>query len=197
MTATLPGSSLRLLPVPARLLLAGVGAAYLTVVAAGLAGTPLTARDGLTCAVFILAAVISVEVSLRLAWPRTRADRLGRDFLGVWTLPVLLLLPPVYAAVMVAATIGYIQARAVRRSWVKLAYNVAAIGVARAAGSAVHHLLSRPQPVGPGYGLAQLTSDAGLAAVLAGIVVVAGQQHADRRDRRGDLRDGRNSWVPA
>jgi len=57
---------------------------------------------------------------------------LSRDFLGVWTLPVLLLLPPLYAAVMVAVPICYIQLRAWRSSILKVVYNAAVIGLANA-----------------------------------------------------------------
>jgi diguanylate cyclase (GGDEF)-like protein len=81
--------------------------------------------------------VVSVEVSLRLAWPRPRPDRISRDFLGVWALPVMLLLPPFYAAAAVLLPSAYVQLRAWRTDPVKLLYSIAALGIARAAGAQV------------------------------------------------------------
>jgi len=163
-------STFSLLPPLARALVAGVVAAYLATIVVGLFTTRVTGRDLVTCAVFTAAAVLSVEVSLRLAWPRARRDRLSRDFLGVWTLPVLLLLPPLYAAVMVAVPICYIQLRAWRSSILKVVYNAAVIGLARAAGSQVHHLLAHHGATA-GWTVAQLVGAAQLLAVLAAVVV--------------------------
>src|SRR5579875_2797414 len=83
--------------------LAGVSGAvflgYAAVVALTAATTDFTVRDVATSAGFACAVLLSVEVSLRRAWPRSRASRISRDFLGVWTIPVMLLLPPFYGAV--------------------------------------------------------------------------------------------------
>lgn len=131
-----------LLPAPAAALVGGVTIAFVASFAASAAFTTFTARDVVTMAVFAAAAVLSVEVSLRLAWPRARQDRLSRDFLGVWMLPVALLLPAVYVAAMVAATVTYVHLRAGRRSVLKLSYSIAAIGLAQIAAGEAHRLVA-------------------------------------------------------
>jgi diguanylate cyclase (GGDEF)-like protein len=125
----------------ARLLVAAVLLAYAAVGISGLAGARLVDRDLATFAVFAIAVVASVEISLRLAWPRTRADRISRDFLGVWAWPVTLLLPPAQAALFSVVAVGCIQVRGGKLNVVKIAYNAAAIGLARAAAAAVHQSL--------------------------------------------------------
>jgi len=86
------------LPRRARLLVSAVLLAYAAIVILGLSGARLAGRDLLTFAVFAIAVVASVEISLRLAWPRARTDRISRDFLGVWAWPVTLLLPSRHSA---------------------------------------------------------------------------------------------------
>ena len=159
-----------LLPRAAQALVIAVVASWLATIAYGLASTPVTRRDVVTFAVFTVAAVVSIEISLRLAWPRARQDRLSRDFLGVWALPVLLVLPPLYAAALGAVPICYMQLRVFRRSGLKVVYTIAAIGLARAAGSQVHHLLAHHGATA-GWTVAQLLGAAQLLAVLAAVVV--------------------------
>jgi len=129
------------LPRRARLLVSAVLLAYAAIVILGLSGARLAGRDLLTFAVFAIAVVASVEISLRLAWPRARTDRISRDFLGVWAWPVTLLLPPAQAALFSLVAVGCIQARGGKLNLVKIAYNAAAIGLARAAAAAVHQSL--------------------------------------------------------
>jgi diguanylate cyclase (GGDEF)-like protein len=95
---------------------------------------------------------------------------MSRDFLGVWALPVMLLLPPVYAAAAVVVPGLYVQLRAWRTDPLKVIYSTAALGLARAAGSATfiaiagHHVR--------GSGLTQLFgSGRKELAVLAAILV--------------------------
>ncbi len=123
------------LPRQVQTIIAIVVAGYLVVVAITAAHTRLTLHDLATFGLFTAASVVSVEVSLRLAWPRPRPDRISRDFLGVWALPVMLLLPPFYAAAAVLLPSAYVQLRAWRTDPVKLIYSIAALGIARAAGA--------------------------------------------------------------
>jgi diguanylate cyclase (GGDEF)-like protein len=126
------------LPRPVRVVVGVVSVAYVTLIVVGFMQTRIVGRDVATFAIFTVASVLSVEVSLRLAWPRPRRDRICRDFLGVWALPVMLLLPPIYAAAAVLLSSAYVQLRAWRTDPVKVFYTTAALGIARAAGSSAH-----------------------------------------------------------
>ncbi|HEX7105361.1 MAG TPA: hypothetical protein VF218_05295, partial [Acidothermaceae bacterium] len=158
------------LPRSAQSLIVLVLAAYLAVLGAGSVNSHLSGNQGLTLLVFTVAVVSSIEISLRLAWPRARKDRLSRDFLGVWAWPVMLLLPPAAAALFAAIGVLYIQARGFKRDTVKIAYNIAAIGLARAAAGWVHAVIAGPHDSWP-------TADqlfgthSGVLAVLAAVVV--------------------------
>jgi diguanylate cyclase (GGDEF)-like protein len=125
------------LPMPVRLLVFGAASAYVTVIVAGLLTVRLSGEALLTTAAFAVAAMLSVEVSMRLAWPHASKDRISRDFLGVWTMPVALILPPPYVAMMVLAPLLYTQCRVWRRGPIKLIYSVASVGLSWAACSAV------------------------------------------------------------
>lgn len=158
------------LPRSARTLVVIVLAAYLAVVSLGMAGARVGGRQGLTLVVFTGAVILSIEISLRLAWPRARKDRLSRDFLGVWGWPVTLLLPPAVAALFAVVTVVYIQLRGFKRDTVKVAYNIAAIGLARAAAAAVHAAIAGSHNAWPApHHL--LGTPAGELAVVAAVVV--------------------------
>jgi diguanylate cyclase (GGDEF)-like protein len=116
--------------------------AYVGVVLWGSLTTPLDSQSFVAAAAFGAAAVLSVELSMRFAWPRTRKDRISRDFLGVWRLPIALLLPPFYVAVVVLMLMLYMQFRLWRRGTVKFAYTAATIGLAYIGASAVMRVLS-------------------------------------------------------
>jgi diguanylate cyclase (GGDEF)-like protein len=157
------------LPRPVRIVVGAVSVGYLAVLVVGLLNTRYTSSDAGTFALFTVASILSVEVSLRLAWPRPRRDRISRDFLGVWALPVMLLLPPAYAAAAVLLPSAYVQWRAWRTDPVKVFYTTAALGIARAAGSATHIAIggSHPGHLGPadllGSGRQQLAVVAAIA----------------------------------
>ena len=155
------------LPTPVRLLVVGAITAYIGVVATGLLTVRLNATSFLTTAAFALAAIVSVEVSMRFAWPRARRDRISRDFLGVWTMPVALILPPPYVALMVLAPLLYTQLRVWRRDPIKLVYSIASVGLAWAACSAVGGLVFGDQQQADGHRLITMTGVSVLAAVAA------------------------------
>jgi diguanylate cyclase (GGDEF)-like protein len=141
------------LPRPARTLVVGVICSYAAVLTLGLTRTHLEARPALTTLGFAVAAIISIEVSMRLAWPRTRQDRISGDFLGVWMLPLALLLPPVYVAAMVPIPMLYLQWRAWHGQPVKVTYSVSSIALAYAVVSFVHqHWRSAGLHLVPGEG---------------------------------------------
>ena len=92
-------------------------------------------------ATFALAAVVSAEVSMRFAWPRARQDRVSRDLMAVWLLPIALLLPPAYVMVTVVVLRAYVYARVWRGQLLKWAYSTAALGLAYGGASLVHRLV--------------------------------------------------------
>jgi len=158
------------LPRSAQSLIVLVLATYLAVLGMGSVNSRLSGSQGLTLLVFTIAVVLSIEISLRLAWPRARKDRLSRDFLGVWGWPITLLLPPAVAALFAAIGVLYIQARGFKRDTVKIAYNIAAIGLARAAAAWVHAVMAGPHDSWPTAGQLFGTTS-GVLAVLAAVVV--------------------------
>jgi diguanylate cyclase (GGDEF)-like protein len=134
------------LPRAARLLVVTVAAAYLSVAALGCwlvgrSSEPLLSHLGLAAALSA-GAVFSAEISMRLAWPRTRRDRTSRDLLAVWMLPTALLLPPVYVAVAVVVPCIYLQLRIWRGQPLKRVYSTAVLGLAYATASFVRHAIS-------------------------------------------------------
>jgi diguanylate cyclase (GGDEF)-like protein len=127
------------LPRPAQILVLTVIGAYLCAIGAGgwqlitlaRSGNGPLAADLMIAATFALASVISAEVSMRLAWPRARRDRISRDLLSVWWLPIALLLPPIYVMVAIVPPCLYLQLRVWRRGQpIKRVYSTAALGLA-------------------------------------------------------------------
>jgi len=134
------------LPRGARALVIAVPCFYVAVVTVVAFHTTFLIRDVGIAAAFTLAAVASIEISMRLAWPRARGDRLSRDCLTAWILPVALMLPPLYAAAMIVAPRLYMQVRVWRAQLMKLVYNIASIGLAYAAAAEVHVAIAPPGP---------------------------------------------------
>ena len=128
-------------------MLTGV-AGYLAALAAAswglLAGASLHApayHQIAVAATFALAAIASAEISMRFAWPRARQDRVSRDLMAVWLLPIALLLPPAYVMITVIVLRGYLYARVWRAQLLKNVYTTAALGLAYGGASLVHRLV--------------------------------------------------------
>jgi len=134
------------LPRAARAVVVAVPCSYMAFVILVAFHTNFMMGDAGIAAAFTIAAAVSIEISMRLAWPRARGDRLGRDCLTAWILPVALLLPPLYVAVMVVIACLYVQVRVWRTPLMKLIYNIAAIGLAYAAAAEVHVAIAPPGP---------------------------------------------------
>jgi diguanylate cyclase (GGDEF)-like protein len=139
------------LPLAARILVLCVITGYSIALSGslwGLLGTSGQDADGylaqvlLTC-VFVGAAVISGDVSMRMAWPRTRQDRVSRDLTSAWLLPIALLLPPAYVMVAVIGPSVHLYTRIWRGQPIKRVYSVAVLGLAYGAASQVHRELLR------------------------------------------------------
>ena len=136
------------LPLPARVIVLTGIIGYLTALTAGvwdlLKSAPLHApayHQLAVAATFAVAAVASAEISMRFAWPRTRQDRVSRDLMAVWLLPIALLLPPAYVMVTVIVLRGYLHARVWRAQLLKNVYTTAALGLAYGGASLVHRVV--------------------------------------------------------
>lgn len=156
------------LPVTARLLVLTVVASYVALIAAGVSSIDVTRRELITEIVFATATVASIEISVRLAWPRTRRDRLSRDFLGVWLLPISILLPVPYALVAVLVPYSYLQLQASNRQPVKILYNLAAAGLAYGSAALTYEIAS-----GASHGALQVGDIVGTPRRLVALLVAA------------------------
>ncbi|HZV25126.1 MAG TPA: GGDEF domain-containing protein [Acidothermaceae bacterium] len=136
------------LPLAARFVVLTGITGYLAALAAAvwelLHGAPLHApayRQLAVAGAFAFAAVASAEISMRFAWPRARQDRVSRDLMAVWLLPIALLLPPAYVMVTVIVLRGYLYARVWRAQLLKNVYTATALGLAYGGASLVHRLV--------------------------------------------------------
>jgi diguanylate cyclase (GGDEF)-like protein len=120
-------------PAPAVACVTAVLAYYLALLVWGLVGTPLRAADAVLFATLLACGVACIEATRRLGIP---ADA-SRDLLAVWWLPVVLLLPPVYA-LLAPIPLGLLLESWVRRNAsprYRQAFGVAALGLSGAAAS--------------------------------------------------------------
>jgi len=118
------------LPARARFLICAVDVLFAVAVVVGLITASWRSSDLLTFAVLVGCGMVSIEASLRLVWRGPRAGRAANDLLAVWTIPVVLLLPPVYAALAAAPLLLFGQFRVAKRPPVKLVFSLAAAGLA-------------------------------------------------------------------
>jgi diguanylate cyclase (GGDEF)-like protein len=114
-----------------------VDALYLAAIAVGVATTSVQRDDVITFAALATCGLISVEASLRLVWRRPQVGD-ANNLLAVWAIPVALLLPPVYSAVITIPFILFAHLRLFRVSLTKVLFNTACGGVAGFAASTVH-----------------------------------------------------------
>jgi diguanylate cyclase (GGDEF)-like protein len=120
-------------PAPAVACVTAVLAYYLALLAWGLIGTPLRAADAVLFAALLACGAACIEATRRLGIP---ADASG-DLLAVWWLPVVLLLPPVYA-LLAPIPLGLLLESRVRPNAgprYRQAFGVAALGLSGAAAS--------------------------------------------------------------
>ena len=170
-TAEIKGWALWSLPRPARRYVLLVQ--LLAVLAIGLAilGAPWRLSDLGVFAAFVLCGCISVEGSRHLGSPESRRDRAYKDLTAAWTLPVALLLPPFYSAVVYVPIIALAQVRVTRLAPVKRIFNIAALSVAGTLASLVHQVLAGQAAP---YNTAGLVgSPRAIGAMLAAALVMA------------------------
>jgi hypothetical protein len=129
------------LPRRAQVLIGVVDAMFALVVVAGVLVTRFHVSDVVMFLTLVVCALLSIEGSLRLVWNGPRVGRAANDMLAVWTIPVMLLLPPLYGALVVVPLLTFLQLRVGKRPPVKLLFSIAATGVANFAGSTLHAAL--------------------------------------------------------
>src|SRR5664279_6587981 len=100
-------------PRAARYVLAVDALAAVTLVVA-VCSASLRWRDVAVFAAFVFCGCVSVEGSRQLGSPASRRDRAYKDLLSAWTLPVVLLLPPVYAVLVYLPINAFAQSRVTR-----------------------------------------------------------------------------------
>lgn len=107
--------------------------------------------DLLLFALLIGCCLISTESDRKFG---AAADRVWRDMLGVWTLPLMLLLPPAYSLLAPVLLQTLAQLRVRRSLPHRLAFNIAANGLPSGLGSWVFHTLAgtpgQDSPESPG-----------------------------------------------
>ncbi|MEP6464580.1 MAG: GGDEF domain-containing protein [Frankiaceae bacterium] len=165
----LRGWALWSLPRRARRYVLLVDAMALLALLAALHSAPCRLPDLGVFAAFVLCGLVSVEGSRHLGSPQSRRDRAYKDLLTAWTLPVALLLPPVYATLVYLPIIGYAQVRVAQQPPVKRSFNIATVMLAGFLASSAHELMMGEAPP---YSTTELvgTPHAMLAAVAAAIV---------------------------
>ncbi|MBO0805156.1 MAG: GGDEF domain-containing protein [Nocardiopsaceae bacterium] len=136
------------LPVPVVGYILSMLAAY-----AGLAGwelwrTPLRGWDVVLFAALMTCGAVCVEATRRLGQP----SGVSRDLLSAWWLPVVLLLPPLYALIA-PALLGLLLYLRVRRGPVyRRVFSSAALGLAGACASILFRTLAPVAPQAPATG---------------------------------------------
>ena len=105
-------------------LLAVIGVAVGTA-AVSLATTPVQLSDLATWAAFVACGMVSVEAARRSGEPAG----MSKDLLTAWTLPIALLLPPVYALLAPTPLTAWTQFRVGRSPLHRRVFSAAAIGL--------------------------------------------------------------------
>jgi diguanylate cyclase (GGDEF)-like protein len=141
---------------------------------------PRTPHDLELFAVLTACALVSVEGSRRLGSPTTRVDKPYKDMLSAWTLPVALLLPPLYAVLFPLPVYWAVQRRVTRIAPVKRVFNGASVALAGVLAGLTRRALSgtrgapRPQDLldTPRAAAATVVAALVLSAVSACLVAV-------------------------
>ncbi len=140
----------------------------LVVVFLGVLELPFRFVDLLTFGAFVLLGRLAMETSRHLGAPGRRKDEPHRDLLSTWTLPVTLLLPPLYAAVLHIPLHCIFRSRVAPQPRYKQVFNAAALGVSGFCAASVHRALAPTQ--GP-YRIDTLVGSSGRIGALFVVVL--------------------------
>jgi diguanylate cyclase (GGDEF)-like protein len=138
----------------------------------------------------LLACGTAVELSL---WPDKRGER-GRGLHGIWDLPTVVLLPPVYALLAPPLRTALTLTRPRRSILRRRAWSATAMGLASAAASVAFHRTVCVLGAGTGGGervmlWTLLVTGAGLLRLVVndGLVLVAGKESAPKMRSLGEI----------
>ena len=116
-------------------LVAGIIVVYAAAICAALALTPIRASDLRLFTVLLACGALTVELTRRSG----EAGGMDRDVYAIWDLPAAVLLPPLYALLILIPRMALYQWRIRRTLLHRRAYSAAAIGLAYAAASLAFH----------------------------------------------------------
>ncbi|MFB4318476.1 GGDEF domain-containing protein [Actinomadura sp. 21ATH] len=174
-----------------------VVALHLALIVAGLLNTVPRADDLLTFAALVACGAACIEATRRLGVPAGVA----RDMLSAWWLPVVLLLPPLYALLTPVPLQILLQFRVRRTLLYRRMLVMSALGVAGAAASVVFHLvvpepLERPLWVLDGFpDVVVAVGCAALFTILNALLVAVAAHAANPGSRWRDVLWNRESLL--
>jgi diguanylate cyclase (GGDEF)-like protein len=135
------------LPTRLRMFVLSVICADLAVIAVCAAAFHPRAGDLELFAALLACVVATVEFTRRESEP----DHFVKDVYAVWELPVVILLPPLYAVLMPAVRLALSQWRVRQTEVYRRVFTAAAMGLAYGSGSVVYHAILPAGSVWPGY----------------------------------------------
>ncbi len=157
------------LPPPLLRYVLAVEIAYVALGALGALRCTVRPADLVTCLTFLTLASVAVLAAHSFAVPGRQDDYVRRSLLAQWTIPVALLLPPVYAAAVslplccVACGRGHGGRGGAPQTWFACVFDAAVLGVAGFLASSMHLVLV---PTGAPYRLDSLVGSTGRVCAL-------------------------------
>lgn len=131
--------SLWTLPRSLRLYVVTVVTLWVCMATVASAHLTLRSEDLMVLGVLLGCAAVSIESGRSLG---EAADRVWRDMLGIWTLPLMLMLPPAYALMAPVPLQLLSQWRVHRTLPHRVAFSISAVGLASGLGSLVFHRMT-------------------------------------------------------
>gem|GEM_PF-972933 len=128
------------LPLALRWYVAGVVVVAAAVAGAAAARTSWRPGDAVLFTALACFGAVALELTRRVSEPAG----LIKDVHGIWQLPMVLLLPPVYSLIAPVITFTLLQARTHRTIAHRQVFSAAAAGLSLAAASAVFHVAAMP-----------------------------------------------------
>lgn len=156
------------LPARAAAYVLGVDALAVGVIGYGLASTEWRTSEFLTFLAFVVCGVLSIEASRRTHPSFVRENSMFKDMLSAWTLPPVLLLPPVYAALTTIPLYAFGQAWRQRQTPLKRTFNAASVGLTGFLAAVIYRLITTGSATS---GLASLQEPRGAIAILVAAIV--------------------------